>query len=102
MSHEERTELWRSRISDYRDSGERVATWCARHEVTPHQLYYWMQKLKKADRQAPAANGPKWVAMSLEGLRSATLRPLWSKSAQSLLKCGPALSRPFSPLWFRR
>ena len=56
MSREERAELWNSRISDYRASGELVAAWCARHQVTSHQLYYWMQKLKKADQQSPAAS----------------------------------------------
>ena len=66
MSHEERAELWGSRISDYRASGEQVATWCARHQVTPKQFYYWMRKLKKAAQQTPAARGPKWVSVSVE------------------------------------
>ncbi|HEY3366806.1 MAG TPA: helix-turn-helix domain-containing protein [Symbiobacteriaceae bacterium] len=67
MSREEVAELRNSRINDYRASGERVAAWCERHQVTSHQLFYWMRKLKKADRQTPSASEPKWVALSLEG-----------------------------------
>lgn len=65
MSRKEMTELWIARINDYRASGERVAAWCERRQVTSHQLFYWMRKLKEADQQAPAADKPKWVAVSL-------------------------------------
>ena len=43
-----------------------MTSWCKRHQVTPKQFYYWMRKLKQADRQTPAASDPKWVALSLE------------------------------------
>lgn len=81
MSHEERADLWSSRISDYKASGERVAAWCARHQVTPHQLFYWMRKLKKADQQTPAASGSKWVAVSVE-------RTIDNEAAPILVKVG--------------
>lgn len=76
MSREEMAELWLSRINDYRASGERVADWCERHQVTSHQLYYWMQKLKKADQQTPSASGPKWVALSLDETGSDQAAPI--------------------------
>ena len=66
MSRKELTELWSSRINDYRASGERVADWCERHQVPSHRLFYWMRKLKKADQQSPSASAPQWVAVSLE------------------------------------
>lgn len=65
MSREGMAELWISRIADYRASGESVVAWCKRQQVSPKQFYYWMRKLKKADRQMPSAGGPKWVALSL-------------------------------------
>lgn len=77
MSSRELTELWISRVNDYRASGERVAQWCERHQVTEHQLYYWMRKLKDADGQKPAsASGPKWVSLSLEALTSEETVPI--------------------------
>lgn len=66
MSRRGTAEQWISRINDYRASGERVAAWCARNQVSPKQLYYWMAKLKKADPQAEPARGPRWVALSVE------------------------------------
>jgi len=35
MTQEERKEVWIARIQDYWSSGERAATWCERHGVTP-------------------------------------------------------------------
>jgi len=61
-------EEWAARIDDYRASGETVVAWCERNQVTTKQFYYWMRKLNKADRQAPAAGSPKWVALSVQGL----------------------------------
>lgn len=66
MSRRGMAEQWIALINDYRSSGERVAVWCQRHQVTSKQLYYWMAKLKKADQQTPPAGGPRWVALSVE------------------------------------
>ena len=76
MSREEMAELWISRINECRGSGEPVTTWCERHQVMPKQFYYWAGKLKKAGRQTPSANGPKWVAMSLEETRASDAPPI--------------------------
>jgi transposase-like protein len=51
------SEVWAARISDYRASGERVAAWCERNQGTSHQLYYWMRKLREAERQVSSARG---------------------------------------------
>ena len=77
MSSRELTELWIARVSDYRASGERVAQWCERHQVTEHQLYYWMRKLKDAGEQQPAAaGGRKWVSLSLEAPTTEEMAPI--------------------------
>lgn len=76
MSREEMTELWIARINDYRASGERVAAWCERPQVTSHQLCDWMRKLKEADQQTPAADKPKWVAVSLAQAAEPEAAPL--------------------------
>lgn len=68
MSTEDMGELWAARIKDYRASGERVAAWCERNQVTSHQLYYWMRKQREAKRQQTptASDEPKWVALSVQ------------------------------------
>lgn len=63
MSRRGTAERWISRINDYRASGERAAAWCARNQVSPKQLYYWMAKLKKADPQAEPPRGPRSAAL---------------------------------------
>jgi transposase-like protein len=76
MSREGMAELWISRINDYRASGERVTAWCERHQVTPKQFYYWMRKLKQADRQTLPAVGPRWVALSVEEATTVKAPPI--------------------------
>lgn len=66
MTREGMAELWISRVNDYRASGERVATWCGRHQVTPRQLGYWMRKLKKAEQLTPSASRPQWVSVRVD------------------------------------
>jgi len=66
MTREEMAELWISRINDYRAGGERVATWCERHQVTDRQLWYWMRKLKKSEQLAPPASNPQWASVSID------------------------------------
>ena len=67
MSLADVTEVWATRINNYRASGERVAAWCSRNQVTSHQLYYWMRKLREAERQERSAgNESKWVALALQ------------------------------------
>lgn len=79
MTQAELREVWSSRIKDYRSSGERVATWCERHEVTPRQLWYWMRKLKRVDEPKQAANKPQWVPLHVEESTSDGASPLLIK-----------------------
>jgi transposase-like protein len=76
MSRRGTAEQWVTRINDYLASGERAAAWCERNQVSLKQLYYWMAKLKKADRHAPSTTGPQWVALPIEETTAAEARPL--------------------------
>ncbi|WP_431809601.1 IS66 family insertion sequence element accessory protein TnpA [Brevibacillus agri] len=76
MTQAELREVWSTRIKDYRASGERVATWCERHQVTPRQLWYWMRKLKGEDEQKQATNKPQWVPLQVDESTSDGALPL--------------------------
>lgn len=75
MTREEKTQLWISRIDDYRTSGESVASWCERHQVTPRQLNYWLRKFKQAEPPTPANNRPQWIALNLHEEETSTEVP---------------------------
>lgn len=66
MSRQELMELWAARIQEYRASEERAADWCRRHQVSLRQLYYWMDKLKRAGHVAAPATGPRWVSFTVQ------------------------------------
>lgn len=79
MTQAERRALWISRIKDYRASGERVATWCERHELKPRQLWYWIRTLKRGDEQEQAVNRPLWVPLHMDETTAAGAAPLLVK-----------------------
>lgn len=88
MSSEDMAELWAARIKDYRASGERVAAWCERNQVTSYQLYYWMRKQRGSERQlAPTAGGqPKWVALSVQESATAEAPPIVVKIGEAAVE----------------
>ncbi|WP_407639941.1 IS66 family insertion sequence element accessory protein TnpA [Alicyclobacillus vulcanalis] len=46
MSHPEHRELWRERIAAFYDSGLSASQFCAEHGLKPHQLRYWLRRLR--------------------------------------------------------
>lgn len=66
MAREDRVELWKARIHEFRTRCESVTQWCKRHRVSRTQLYRWIRKLEQAERPAPAPTGPGWVALTVE------------------------------------
>ena len=47
MTKAELRELWETRITEYKESGQSVRQWCADTGVIPHQLWYWLRKEKQ-------------------------------------------------------
>lgn len=59
-------EIWVSRINAYKAREERAPVWCERNQVTQDQLYYWMDRLKKANEQALLAGKPRFIPLCLD------------------------------------
>ncbi len=45
MTQVERREIWRERVSAFRESGQSVAAWCREQELKEHQMRYWLRRL---------------------------------------------------------
>lgn len=92
MSRQELMELWASRIQEYRASGERAADWCRRHQVSLRQLYYWMDKLKRAGHPAGPETSPRWVAVTIQDRSAGGLpdtSPIVVRVGDTLVEVGP-------------
>jgi transposase-like protein len=96
MRKEGQAELWIARINDYRASGERVVTWCERHQVTARQLWYWMRKLRKAEQQTPSASKPQWVSLCVDETAAGGASPLLVKVGGATIELRPG----FEPALF--
>ncbi|MFD3272997.1 IS66 family insertion sequence element accessory protein TnpB [Paenibacillus dendritiformis] len=64
--------LWKERITAYQASGHTMKAWCEEHDLTVHQLKYWIYKTK---RQAPVTSAnttfrPVAVAGRIEATES--------------------------------
>ncbi|APC08160.1 IS66 family insertion sequence element accessory protein TnpA [Neomoorella thermoacetica] len=57
-------ELWEARIAEYRASGQSVKEWCASHDVSPRQLWYWIRKYKN-QHGVPTAQSTRWLPVEV-------------------------------------
>jgi hypothetical protein len=89
MTPEELTELWTSRIRDYRASGERVAAWCERHQVTPYQFFYWQRKLRLAEQETPATSKPQWLPVRVGESATAGASPIVVRIGAAAIEVRP-------------
>jgi len=66
MTKVERQKEWETRITEYRASGQSAKVWCAAHNVTPRQLWYWLRKFK-SKKDAPFMKSPQWLPVEVSG-----------------------------------
>jgi transposase-like protein len=59
----DRRKLWESRITAFRESGQKATVWCATNQINRRQLYNWMRKL---DDERSAGNSPSWMAVEVD------------------------------------
>jgi len=60
MTRTEMKQLWESRISACRASGQSVSTWCEAHQVNRKTYYYWLRKLSKEETVTS-----EWISLDL-------------------------------------
>jgi len=64
MTHAERNELWKNRISDYQNSGLTMRNWCHQHQMNFHTFKYWLQKIQ-TNNQPTTVSDSQWFALDL-------------------------------------
>lgn len=90
---QQRRKEWGERIADYRASGQSMSVWCERHEVTQHQLKYWLRKI---DPITPRTSAPVFIPVTMSSK---------SSSAPLNLRIGPTsidVQEGFSPELLRQ
>jgi hypothetical protein len=71
MGNEALREQWRARLKLFARSKQTVSVWCAQHDVSVHQFYYWRRRLEEATLQpakatsAKATSGDNWLAVAV-------------------------------------
>lgn len=71
MSKLDLQNLWASRITDYKASGQSVKDWCADNNIKPSQLWYRLRK----ERQDSSKTTSSWLPVDLSeaGLQNSLL-----------------------------
>jgi hypothetical protein len=64
MTHVERYELWKIRISDYQSSGLSVSKWCEHHQLNVHTMKYWLQKFR-TNNQMVTEPATQWFSINV-------------------------------------
>jgi len=63
MTKEERRSYWAGRITEFKVSGQSVPAWCTAHDVSIHQMRYWL----KRDKHVSVDSTPSWLPLNLGG-----------------------------------
>jgi len=59
----DKQDLWKSRIDQYRTSGLSAKVWCDKNHVSYHAMKYWNTKLNKKSTDKPKSPAPVFVAV---------------------------------------
>lgn len=71
MTQAEIREIWEARVAEYRASGQSASEWCAVHQVTTRQLWYWMRELKELNQKSMRGSA-QWAAVNINKQRDET------------------------------
>jgi hypothetical protein len=64
MARSELRKEWEQRIKEYKSSGQSASKWCAAHDISIHQFWYWQKKLKSSDTTVTTTSS-KWMALEM-------------------------------------
>jgi hypothetical protein len=58
---------WATRITAFKSSGLTMSAWCKDHELSLHQLKYWLKKMNISVRPRSSASSTQWLPVALTG-----------------------------------
>lgn len=60
---EDRRQLWKKRVSAFKESGQSARSWCKANELKEHQLRYWLEKYDPVEKTTSVS---KWISVEVE------------------------------------
>ncbi|WP_089610477.1 IS66 family insertion sequence element accessory protein TnpA [Dehalobacterium formicoaceticum] len=66
MTKVEKCQMWKSRVNEFKSSGQTATAWCTAHELKINQLRYWMRKFKSESKSAEKKM--QWLSVEIGGL----------------------------------
>lgn len=57
-------QAWEARVAAYRASGQSAAVWCAAHQLTTRQLWYWLRKF--SNTKPTVTPSSRWVTVTVD------------------------------------
>lgn len=69
--HDFQIKKWKCLISECQNSGLKIKDWCAQNDISKHQYYYWLNKIRtefydEAVRQLPSSDSKTVSAVPVE------------------------------------
>jgi transposase-like protein len=60
--------MWKSRVGEFKASGQTATAWCAAQDLKVHQLYYWVRKFKI--EKESAEKKMQWLSVEIGELKA--------------------------------
>ena len=69
--HDFQIKKWKCMINECQNSGLKIKDWCAQNDISKHQYYYWLNKIRadcydEAVKQLPSSDSKAVTAVSVE------------------------------------
>ncbi len=87
MIRDKARQAWEARVATYRASGQSAAEWCAAHQLTTRQLWYWIRKFKSTKSKATPAS--RWVTVNVDKQPEVTETTLFIKVGSAEIEVKP-------------
>lgn len=68
MTQAENRDVWKSRVAEFKASGQTATSWCAAKELKVHQLRYWVRKFQSEHESAKKQT--QWLSVEIGELKS--------------------------------
>lgn len=90
MTPEERRQLWRERVAQFRTSGLSGRAWCIENDIKEHQLWYWV---KRIEAPSPSTAATQWLPVAVENEGSTTSSALMLRIGSAVIEVQTGFDR---------
>jgi transposase-like protein len=71
LTQAENRQMWKSRVAEFKASGQTATAWCVAQDLKVHQLRYWVRKFNsEKESKESASKQMQWLSVEIGELKA--------------------------------